>query len=71
MAWGCVLGDYELAIGDGLFVGVRLEEPLLHVNQVAVDSEGGEDRHAIKPVAGRLKISKMSGLSISCIISQV
>ena len=58
IAWGGVLGDDELAVGDGLLVGVRLEELLLHVDQVAVDSEGGQDGHAIKPVVGCLESNR-------------
>ena len=58
IAWGGVLGDDELAVGDGLLVCVRLEELLLHVDQVAVDSEGGQDGHAIKPVVGCLESNR-------------
>ena len=58
IAWGGVLGDDELAVGDGLLVCVRLEELLLHVDQVAVDSEGGQDGHTIEPVVGCLESNR-------------
>ena len=60
-----VLRDDELSVLHGLAVGLGLKEPLLHVDDVAVDGERRQNRQPVEPVVGRLLQSEQDVISKS------